>query len=151
MAKVNPSDTVGVGKTQIVIPDFMKTYSELFVKSQMMENLLPRKINNSNELFKFNPYLIEDREDYDEADYDGINEGVLEMSWDLLDAGGKRWRPVLGMMFAECFGRDISESIKKGDFEHNNDILYACALTEIIHNGSLMADDLEDKSLMRRG
>jgi geranylgeranyl pyrophosphate synthase len=55
------------------------------------------------------------------------------------------------MMFAECFGRDTSESIKKGDFEHNNDILYACALTEIIHNGSLMADDLEDKSLMRRG
>ena len=73
------------------------------------------------------------------------------MAYDLLDAGGKRWRPVLGMMFAECFGRDISESIKKGDFEHNNDILYACALTEIIHNGSLMADDLEDKSLMRRG
>ena len=54
------------------------------------------------------------------------------------------------MMFAECFGRDISKSIEKGDFEHNNDILYACALTEIIHNGSLMADDLEDKSLMRR-
>lgn len=73
------------------------------------------------------------------------------MAYDLLDAGGKRWRPVLGMMFAECFGRDISASIKKGDFEHNNDILYACALTEIIHNGSLMADDLEDKSLMRRG
>lgn len=73
------------------------------------------------------------------------------MAYDLLDAGGKRWRPVLGMMFAECFGRDISESIKKGDFDHNNDILYACALTEIIHNGSLMADDLEDKSLMRRG
>ena len=73
------------------------------------------------------------------------------MSWDLLDAKGNRWRPVLGMMIAECFGRDIIESIQKGDFEHNNDILYACALTEIIHNGSLMADDLEDKSLMRRG
>ena len=73
------------------------------------------------------------------------------MAYDLLDAGGKRWRPVLGMMFAECFGRDVSASIKKGEFEHNNDILYACALTEIIHNGSLMADDLEDKSLMRRG
>ena len=27
MAKANPSDTVGVGKTKIVIPDFMKTYS----------------------------------------------------------------------------------------------------------------------------
>ena len=55
------------------------------------------------------------------------------------------------MMFADCFGRDIKESLAKGDFEHNNDVLYACALTEIIHNGSLMADDLEDKSQMRRG
>jgi geranylgeranyl pyrophosphate synthase len=54
-------------------------------------------------------------------------------------------------MFAECFGRDIKESIESGDFERNNDILYACAITEIIHNGSLIADDLEDKSLMRRG
>jgi len=117
----------------------------------MMENLLPRKLESSDALKKFNPYLLDDEEDYDEADLDGINEGVLEMAYDLLDAGGKRWRPVLGMMFAECFGRDISKSIEKGDFEHNNDILYACALTEIIHNGSLMADDLEDKSLMRRG
>ena len=73
------------------------------------------------------------------------------MAYDLLDSGGKRWRPVLGMMFAECFGRDIEASIKSGNFAENEDILYACALTEIIHNGSLMADDLEDKSLMRRG
>jgi len=76
-----------------------------------MENLLPRKISNLGELFKFNPYLTEDRGGYDKADYDGINEGVLEMSWDLLDAKGNRWRPVLGMMIAECFGRDIIESI----------------------------------------
>ena len=39
-----------------------------------MENLLPRKISNSGELFKFNPYLIKDRGGYDKADYDGINE-----------------------------------------------------------------------------
>jgi geranylgeranyl pyrophosphate synthase len=26
-----------------------------------------------------------------------------------------------------------------------------CGLTEIIHNGSLMVDDIEDKSLKRRG
>ena len=75
----------------------------------------------------------------------------MEPAYDLLDAGGKRWRPVLGLMFAECFGRDIKDSIEKGDFEHNNDVLYACAITEIIHNGSLIADDLEDKSLLRRG
>jgi geranylgeranyl diphosphate synthase type I len=76
----------------------------------------------------------------------------LDLAYDLLDSGGKRWRPVLGMMFAEAFGRDFQKSMKDGDIiEKNGDILYACALTEIIHNGSLMADDLEDKSLMRRG
>ena len=33
----------------------------------------------------------------------------------------------------------------------NIDMLYACGLTEIVHNGSLIIDDLEDSSLMRRG
>ena len=36
--KISPDDIVGVGKTQIVIPDFMKTYSKLFVDSKMMES-----------------------------------------------------------------------------------------------------------------
>jgi len=57
----------------------------------------------------------------------------------LLDRGGKRWRPVLGMIYAECYGKVTPE------------VLYACGLTEIVHNGSLMVDDLEDKSLKRRG
>lgn len=30
-------------------------------------------------------------------------------------------------------------------------VLYASGMIEIIHNGSLMVDDLEDKSLKRRG
>ena len=40
----------------------------------MMENLLPRKLESSDALRKFNPYLLDDEEDYDEADLDGINE-----------------------------------------------------------------------------
>jgi hypothetical protein len=72
--KISPDDIVGVGKTQIVIPDFMKTYSKLFVDSKMMENLLPRKIENAEQLKAFNPYLLADDEDYDEADYDGVND-----------------------------------------------------------------------------
>ena len=31
------------------------------------------------------------------------------------------------------------------------DVYFTCGLTEIVHNGSLMADDVEDASLMRRG
>ena len=54
------------------------------------------------------------------------------------------------MIFAECHGRNVTESIENNTSE-NDDVLYACGLTEIIHNGSLMVDDLEDKSLKRRG
>ena len=49
-------------------------------------------------------------------------------------------------MVAECFGRDNLE-----DFEANKDVYFAGGLTEIIHNGSLIIDDLEDSSLKRRG
>lgn len=65
--------------------------------------------------------------------------------YDLLDRGGKQWRPALGLIFAEMFGRNID------DFEQNKDIYYACGLTEIVHNGSLICDDIEDQSLKRRG
>ena len=47
---------------------------------------------------------------------------------------------------ARCLGReDLS------DFERNKDIYYSCGLGEIVHNGSLMIDDIEDGSEMRRG
>jgi geranylgeranyl pyrophosphate synthase len=47
---------------------------------------------------------------------------------------------------ARCLGRENIE-----DFEANKDIYFSCGLTEIVHNGSLMVDDIEDGSLMRRG
>ena len=40
----------------------------------MMENLLPRKIETAEQLKAFNPYLLADDGDYDEADYEGVNE-----------------------------------------------------------------------------
>jgi len=49
------------------------------------------------------------------------------------------------MMFAEVFGRDLV------DYEANKDVYFSCGLTEIVHNGSLMIDDIEDGSKMRRG
>ena len=52
----------------------MKTYSQLFVDSKMMENLLPRKIETAEQLKAFNPYLLAEDGDYDEADYEGVNE-----------------------------------------------------------------------------
>jgi len=47
---------------------------------------------------------------------------------------------------ARCLGRDNLE-----DFEANKDVYFTCGLTEIVHNGSLIVDDIEDSSEMRRG
>ena len=96
------------------------------------------------------------KDPYEESDLEAINKGILEPIYDLIDRGGKRWRPILGMTFAECFGRDISGSIQKAlqekkEVSENMDLLYACGMCELIHNGSLIHDDVEDESLMRRG
>lgn len=48
-------------------------------------------------------------------------------------------------MFAETQGRDIK------DLEACKDIYFTCGLIEIFHNASLMVDDIEDSSEMRRG
>jgi geranylgeranyl pyrophosphate synthase len=59
--------------------------------------------------------------------------------WDLLDRGGKRWRPALAMIVAGCLGKD------PGQFAE------VAAAAEVIHNGTLMVDDVEDGSDLRRG
>jgi geranylgeranyl pyrophosphate synthase len=60
---------------------------------------------------------------------------------DLLNRGGKRWRPLLMVMIAEAIGgMDTAES--------------AYSLTPIVefpHTGSLIIDDIEDNSDWRRG
>ena len=73
-------------------------------------------------------------------------QSLHEPVYDLLDRGGKKWRPVLGLILAKCFGR-----INLADFEANKDIYFGCGLTEIVHNGSLIIDDIEDRSEKRRG
>lgn len=55
----------------------------------------------------------------------------------MLDRGGKRWRPVLGLIMAKCLGRENLD-----DFEANKDIYFSCGMTEIVHNGSLIVDDI---------
>ena len=62
-----------------------------------------------------------------------------------MNLGGKRWRPVYGMIAAESFGVDVT------DLESNSLLYYILASSELIHNASLLIDDIEDKSLKRRG
>ncbi len=74
-----------------------------------------------------------------EFDLDAATGAVNAPIWDLLDRGGKRWRPALTMIVAGCLGKDPKS------------LADIAAASEIIHNGTLMVDDVEDSSDMRRG
>ena len=74
-------------------------------------------------------YSIGKMEEYD---------SFCEPARELLNRGGKRWRPVL--MLLSC------EIVEGGD-----KALPMAALVEFPHNGSLIIDDIEDKSEWRRG
>jgi len=68
-----------------------------------------------------------------------LDKSLAEPIWDFLDRGGKRWRPALFLLFTEALGGDV-ERVK--DFT---------ATLEFLHEGSIMHDDIEDDSEMRRG
>jgi geranylgeranyl diphosphate synthase, type I len=63
---------------------------------------------------------------------------LVDPMWDLLDRGGKRWRPVLFLLITEAVG---------GDIEKLKDMV---VIPEIVHNGTLMIDDIEDMGELRR-
>ena len=59
--------------------------------------------------------------------------------WDLLDRGGKRVRPAMALLASECVGGRIK------------DAMGAAAAVELLHNMTLIHDDIEDQSELRRG
>ena len=73
-------------------------------------------------------------------DTEALTEAVAKPFWDLLDRGGKRWRPALMLIVYEAIsGRDARE------------VLDFAVIPEVIHNGTLIVDDVEDDSELRRG
>jgi len=68
-----------------------------------------------------------------------IQRTIFDPMWDLLSRGGKRWRPWLFMILARNLGVDL-ERYKE-----------LAIVVELLHNGSLVADDIEDGADMRRG
>ena len=60
--------------------------------------------------------------------------------WDLMDRGGKHWRPIFGILMLEAMGADPRP------FEQLITIT-----TEILHDASLIIDDIQDHGKTRRG
>jgi geranylgeranyl diphosphate synthase type I len=67
------------------------------------------------------------------------NSVFIKPVWDFIGRGGKRWRPVLFLLITEAVGGDIE---KVRDF---------VVIPELIHNGSIIIDDIEDQGELRRG
>lgn len=58
----------------------------------------------------------------------------------LLSSGGKRWRPVLMQLCSQLMGKPLTDCVVE-----------LSVLPELVHNGTLMVDDIEDGAVLRRG
>ncbi|MGI0100523.1 MAG: polyprenyl synthetase family protein [Candidatus Micrarchaeaceae archaeon] len=72
-------------------------------------------------------------------DSKALDKSVIEPAKYLLSLGGKRWRPVLMLTIIDALGKD------------SNDYVEFSIIPEIIHNATLIHDDIEDRSEVRRG
>jgi geranylgeranyl pyrophosphate synthase len=98
----------------------------------VLKEIIPKKM--SNEYIEF--ALGKARYSYD---VDTLEKSLSEPIWDFLERGGKRWRPALFLLLTEALSGDI-DRVK--DF---------VAIPELVHNGTLMVDDVEDLGELRRG
>ncbi|MEM3626846.1 MAG: polyprenyl synthetase family protein [Candidatus Bathyarchaeia archaeon] len=112
------------------IEEFLEEKAALINKA--IEKYIPRIFTEEATLFRFNPpryaYGLE-----------ALNKAIAEPLWEFLDRGGKRWRPALFLLICEALGRNPEDFV---DF---------AIIPEVIHNGTLMVDDVEDSSELRRG
>jgi geranylgeranyl diphosphate synthase type I len=97
-----------------------------------IEKYIPRKFTENAILFKVNPPRHS-------CSLEALNKAIAEPIWDILDRGGKRWRPALFLLVCEALG-------KKAE-----DFLDFAIIPEVVHNGTLIVDDIEDSSDLRRG
>jgi len=112
------------------IEKFLEETAPLIDKA--IEKYIPRKFTESAVLFKVNP----PRHSYN---VETLNKAIAEPIWEFLDRGGKRWRPALFLLICEALGKNAKEYL---DF---------AIIPEVVHNGTLMIDDIEDTSELRRG
>ncbi len=95
-----------------------------------IENLIPKNLDNwLDDIFGKSRWAY---------DVGACENTVIRPMWDLLGRGGKRWRPFLMNLCYEVVGGE--ENIDR-----------FLPIVEVIHNGTLIIDDIEDSSDCRRG
>ncbi|UCE28825.1 MAG: polyprenyl synthetase family protein [Candidatus Bathyarchaeota archaeon] len=99
---------------------------------RVIEKYIPRTYDKESLLLTLGPPEYE-------YSSEAINKALAEPIWEFLDRGGKRWRPTLFLLICEALGKNPDEFV---DF---------AIIPEVIHNGTIMIDDIEDASECRRG
>ncbi len=100
--------------------------------NKAIEKYIPRIFSKDAVIFKVSPPRYA-------HNIEAINKAVVEPIWEFLDRGGKRWRPALFLLICEALGKNPEDYVD-----------YAI-IPEVVHNGTLMIDDIEDASEFRRG
>lgn len=112
------------------IENFLDKQASLIDK--VIEKYIPRKFKKDSTIFSLSPPQYG-------WDLVALDKAIAEPIWDFLDRGGKRWRPALFLLISEALGKNPK------------DFLDFAVIPEVIHNGTLMVDDIEDSSEFRRG
>ncbi|MGA2522535.1 MAG: polyprenyl synthetase family protein [Candidatus Bathyarchaeia archaeon] len=112
------------------IEKFLEEKAPLIDKA--IEKYVPRKFTEDSLLFKVDPPAYS-------YNLQPLNKAIADPIWDMLDRGGKRWRPALFLLICEALGNSSDYCL---DFS---------IIPEVIHNGTLVVDDIEDASELRRG
>jgi geranylgeranyl pyrophosphate synthase len=100
--------------------------------NRIIEKFIPKKYDSDSLNFSLGPPTYK-------YNIEAPTKAISEPVWNFLDRGGKRWRPVLFLLTAEALGLKTDEFM---DF-----VLFP----ELLHNGSIIIDDIEDMSKERRG
>ncbi len=117
------------------LDDFFKAVSEEVRKS--VASLLPLHPSRKEAAALFatpeHAHLL------DGLDGEDIAQGLIAPIRTITDRGGKAWRSYAALACTEALGADCRPYVRW------------LSLPEIMHSGSLMVDDVEDRSLVRRG
>jgi geranylgeranyl pyrophosphate synthase len=109
------------GKTTIDIEKYLTEQSKTI--NQEIEKIIPHQIDGKwvERVFGKASYAY---------DVESIQKSIADPIWNLLDRGGKRWRPILFLLSLGAVGGDSSK------YHHYS------AMFEIVHNGCVTADTL---------
>lgn len=120
------------------------SYLKKSFNPEFLNDVFPNKLSNNysiSKLLELNK-ISKQLSFKDQAANESLTMGILVPGWDILLRTGKMWRPSIGLNIGELFNNNfiVSEQLKLK-------LLY---LVEILHNASLIIDDIEDNSELRR-